>query len=279
MSDLPIVTGSLLLRDLSNLGVARGQVVMLHASVKAIGWIVGGPDMVLQAILEVLTPTGTLVMLASWEDNPYDLKRWPEARRRAYEEECPAYDPATSRTDHREMSILAEYLRTWPGALRSTHPFSYVAVGARAQYLVADHPLQYGNGPGSPLAKLCELGGKVLLLGPLFRNLTILHHAEHLANVASKRLDRYRMPVLRDGRRVWVEIEEYDTTLGIVDWPDDYFQTIALECLASGQGRCGMVGVAQSYLFDAASLVQFGVQWMEEHFAGRVGDCEASRSQ
>ena len=215
MSDVPIVARSLLLRDLSNLGIAPGQVVMLHASVKAIGWVVGGPDVVLQAILETLTSTGTLMMLASWEDNPYDLQRWPEARRRAYEEKCPAYDPATSRADHREMSILAEYLRTWPGAQRSAHPFCYVAVGARAQCLTADHPLQYGNGPGSPMAKLCELGGKVLLLGPLFRNLTILRHAEHLANVPSKRLDHCRMPVLCDGRRVWVEIEEYDTTLGI----------------------------------------------------------------
>ena len=70
-----------------------------------------------------------------------------------------------------------------------------------------------------------------------------------------------------------MEIEEYDTSRGIVDWPDDYFQTIALEYLASGQGRSGMVGAARSYLFEAASLVQFGVQWMEEHFAGRLGDC------
>ena len=57
-----------LLTDLSALGVAEGQVVMLHASVKSVGWIVGGPDMIVRAILQLLTPSGTLMVLASWED-------------------------------------------------------------------------------------------------------------------------------------------------------------------------------------------------------------------
>lgn len=55
-SELPIITRSGLVDDLRNLGVLPGQVIMLHASVRAIGWIVGGPDTVLQALLDVLTP-------------------------------------------------------------------------------------------------------------------------------------------------------------------------------------------------------------------------------
>ena len=264
------IAKSQLRTDLSALGVAEGQVVMLHASVKSVGWVVGGPDTIIRAILELLTPSGTLMMLASWEDNPYDLAHWPEERQRKYLDECPAFDPATSRADHRQMSILAEYLRTWPGACRSDHPLgSCVAVGARAAWITRDHPLNYENGPGSPLAKLCEAGGYVLLLGPLLRNITLLHHAEHLAQVPNKRIDRYRMPIIRDGKRVWVEIEEFDTTRGIVDWPEDYFETIAKEYLASGKGRSGKVGGAQSYLFDGAELTAFGVKWMEEHFVER----------
>lgn len=269
-AQLPVITRSRLAEDLQKLGLRPGQVVMLHASVRAIGWIVGGPDMVLRAILDTLTPGGTLMMLASWEDNPYDLARWPKERQEAYLKECPAFNPATSRADHREMSTLAEYLRTWPGAYRSRHPFSYVAVGKEADWITRDQPWQYRDGPGSPLAKLCEASGRVLLLGCSFGNITLLHHAEHVANVPNKRIDRYKMPVLQNGKRVWMEFEEYDTTNGIVDWADDYFVTIVQEYLATGKGLSGKVGAAESYLFDAASLNDFGVKWMETHFAGKT---------
>jgi aminoglycoside 3-N-acetyltransferase len=66
---LPPVTRSMLARDLRQLGVAMGNTVMLHASVKAIGWIVGGPDVVIQALLDSLGVEGTLMMLVSWEDS------------------------------------------------------------------------------------------------------------------------------------------------------------------------------------------------------------------
>ena len=270
MKNQPMITKSQLFRELKELGVAEGQTVMLHASVKNIGWVVGGPDVVLDAILDDLTTRGTLMMLASWEDNPYELSHWPEERKEAYLRECPAFDPERSRADRKDMSILTEYLRTWPCAYRSRHPFSYVAVGERAQWITDEHPWQYRDGPGSPLAKLCEVDGFVLLLGSPIGDVTLLHHAEHLADVPNKKVDRYRMPVLQDGRRVWMDFEEYDTTRGIVDWPNNYFETIVKDYLAAGNSRTGRVGGADSYLFEAKSLTVFGVKWMEEHFNGNA---------
>jgi aminoglycoside 3-N-acetyltransferase len=90
----PIITRSGLIQDLEALGVRPGLVVMLHASVGAVGWVVGGPDIVLHALREVLGPEGTLMMYIGWEDNPYEMTSWPEAKRRAYREECPPFDPA-----------------------------------------------------------------------------------------------------------------------------------------------------------------------------------------
>jgi len=240
---------------------------MLHASVKAVGWVVGGPDVVLQSLLDVLTSAGTLMMYVGWEENGYNLADWPEEKQRAYREESPPFDPATSRA-HRKWSILTEYLRTWPGARRSDHPrASVAAVGPRAQWITADHPLQYGYGAGSPFARLCEAGGQVLLLGAPLDSLTILHHAEHVARVPNKRVVRYEMPLLRDGERVWGQIEEFDTSNGIVDWEGDaYFELIAHEFLLSGRGRTGTIGAAASYLFDATALTEFGIEWMESHF-------------
>jgi len=263
----PLRIKSQLVAELRALGVRQGGVVMLHASVRELGWIVGGPRVVLDALLELLTPSGTLMMLASWAGNPYGMAEWPEAQRAAWIAECPPFDPATSPADHREMSILAEYLRTWPGARRSDHPLaSFVAVGALAAEFTAHHPWQYGHGPDSPLARFCAADGAVLLLGPLLSNITLLHHAEQLADIPEKRIDRYMMPVLRDGVRVWVGIEEYDTTNGIADFgEDDYFAAIGRDFLATGRGNRGRVGATEATLLPGAELVQFAVAWMESH--------------
>ena len=266
MTDQPLVTGSRMVRELRGLGLSEGQTVMLHASVKAVGWIVGGPNVVLQSILDVLTPEGTLMMLVGWEDGTYDMQEWSEQKRRAYLDECPAFDPDRSRA-YRKWSILTEYLRTWPESHRSGHPdCSFAAVGKLAKWLTADHPLQYGHGPGSPLAKLCEAGGKVLLLGASFGSLTLLHYAEHMAQVPGKHIVRYQAPLLRNGRRQWTQIEEFDTCRFIGQWEGDgYFKLIPEEAIERGIGRVGAVGAARSSLFDADGLFRFGVQWIEEH--------------
>jgi aminoglycoside 3-N-acetyltransferase len=97
----PPITKSRLAADLKRLGVASGDTLMLHASVKAVGWVVGGPDVVIQALLEVLGNEGTLMMYVGWEDSPweapYAFAEWPEEWQRAYLEEFPPFNPATSR--------------------------------------------------------------------------------------------------------------------------------------------------------------------------------------
>lgn len=266
-SPFPSVTKRQIEAGLRELGLEAGRTVMLHVSVKAIGWVLGGPIAVLEALLDVLTPTGTVMMVASWEGNPYAMAQWPEEQQQTCLAECPPFNPAVSPADHREMSILAEYLRTWPGSYRSNHPLaSFVAVGERAAWLTETHPLQFGNGPDSPLSRLCEVGGHVLLLGAPHSNITLLHHAEHLANIPNKRIDRYKMPIVQDGRRVWIDIEEFDTTNGIAHFgSEDYFLAIGQAYLSSGKGNSLSIGDAQSYLFDADDLKHFAINWMEQN--------------
>ncbi|MCX8214318.1 MAG: AAC(3) family N-acetyltransferase, partial [SAR202 cluster bacterium] len=107
----------------------------MHVSIKAIGWIVGGPDVVLHSILDVISYSGTVMMITRWEESTYHIDGWPKARRQAYLEECPSLDPARSRALTREMGMLPEYLPTWPGALRGGHPeSSFTAFGASANW-------------------------------------------------------------------------------------------------------------------------------------------------
>jgi aminoglycoside 3-N-acetyltransferase len=239
---------------------------MLHASVSAIGRVVGGPDMVLESLLDILGPEGTLMMMVSYEDSTFELEDWPDDWREAYLQEAPPFDPARSRA-YRKWSILTEYLRTWPGAQRSNHPdVSFAAVGPRAKWLTADHPLDDWFGNGSPLDKLCQADGRVLLLGVDGESLTLIHYAESVATIPKGKLVRYRSPMLVDGRKVWVEINGKVPTSHI--WQgESYFVTIPREYLATGRGRQGYIGDARSFLFEAADLKTFAVDWLERHLS------------
>lgn len=259
-----VITRSQLIADLRQLGLAAGQTVMVHTSVKAIGWIVGGPNVVLDALLDVLTPLGTLMMYVGYEDPVHHLPDWSAERQQAYFAEYPPFDPATTRA-YREWGILTEYLRTRPNAYRSVNPgASMAAVGAQAQWLTDNHPLQYGYGEGSPLAKLVEADGKVLILGSPLQHLTLIHHAEHIAQIPNKHIARYQVPIVGKG---WVEIEEYDTGDGIRPWlGEDYFKIIAEAYVVTGKAQVALVGNATSYLFDAPDLTAFAVAWLEKTF-------------
>ncbi len=84
-----------------------------------------------------------------------------------------------------------------------------------------------------------------------------------------RRTVRYRQPILVDGRKTWVEVEEYDTDRGVMRDYDDgnYFEEVVREYLAAGHGKTSLVGAARSYLFDAQELIAFGAAWMEKSSA------------
>ncbi len=272
----PIIRKSRLIADLHGLGVQAGQTVMLHVSVKAIGWIVGGPDVVLDALLEVLGPSGTLMMVAGSEDSGYGIYEWDEAKRQAYLEELPPFDITRTRA-YRKWSILTEYLRTRPGTVRSRHPdCSFVARGAKAAFLMADQPLSYSLGPGSPLDKLVQCDGEVLLLGSAVSDVTLLHYAEYLLEIPNKKAVRYRTPMLVDGRTEWVEIEELDGNNGIADFGVfDYFTPITTSYLAARLGRSGKVGAADAHLLSAPEFLRHAVTCMQREYRGEWVDHQA----
>src|SRR5579885_1212807 len=207
-----LITKSDLRADLEQLGIQAGDLVMVHSSYKAIGSVMGGPTVVIQALLEVLGAAGTLMMYVGWEDIPDFIGDLPADLQQRYLAEHPPFDPAIARAV-RDHGIIAECLRTWPGAERSANPeASMVAVGARAHELVAEHPRDYGYGAGPPLARLVAWQGKVLMLGAPLDTITLLHHAEFLARLRHKAMVHYRYPALRDGQTVWVEVEDYNTS-------------------------------------------------------------------
>ncbi|RKS78896.1 aminoglycoside 3-N-acetyltransferase [Actinomadura pelletieri DSM 43383] len=272
-SDGP-VTRSRLVRDLGELGVAEGDIVMFHTAMSALGYVAGGPQTIIYALRDAVGARGTLMVTCGWNDAPpYDFIDWPEEWQAAVRAEHPAYDPLLSEADHNN-GRLPEALRRWPGAVRSRHPdVSFAALGPAAHLLMDDHPWDDPHGPDSPLARLTAEGGRVLMLGAPLDTLTLLHHAEALAEAPGKRFVDYEQPITVDGERVWRRFHDIDSENGAFDYTpvvpkdQDPFAAIARDMLAAGHGRQGQVGAATSHLFEAADVVSFGVNWIESRLA------------
>jgi aminoglycoside 3-N-acetyltransferase len=258
------ITAQQLTADLARLGVAAGDVLIVHAACSRVGPVMGGPDAIIAALRDAVGPNGTLMAYLDWEADWEDFKdeqgRIPEALRA----HVLPFDPARTRAA-RQNGALPEFLRTTPGALRSNNPgASVTALGPKAAWLTADHPLDYGYGPGTPLARLVETGGKVLMLGAPLDTMTLLHHAEHLAQLPGKRIIRVEVPFATREGTVWRMIEEFDTSHPCVAaLPEDFIDRIVTDYLATGASRQGTVGQAPSVLVDAADILPFAIAWME----------------
>lgn len=255
-------TRQALAQHCAELGLVRGDAVLVHAGLRAVGPILGGPDTLIAALGDVVGPQGTILGYCDWQFEDAVLER-PEWRAHMV-----PFDPAASRAI-RDNGAFPELLRTTPGALRSASPgASCAALGGLAAWFVADHALDYGYGPQSPFGKLVAAGGKTLLLGAPLDTMTLLHHAEHLADIAGKRIRRYETPILVDGQTVWRWFEEFDTGLPVVDGlAEDYFEDVVEDFLATGRGRRGLIGHAPSVLVDAPAILTFATDWLERRFA------------
>ncbi len=248
------------------LGVAAGDVVMLHASVRAVGEVAGGPDEIHLAVKDALTQVGTLLMYAGCPRYVDEVGRGNLSREQEREllEKLPAFDPETARSA-RDHGILVEFLRTYPGTRVNRHPARFAAWGQQAADLLASQPWDYAFGRGSALDRFVTLDGKILLLGCDHDTVTFLHYVEHIAQIPGKRVARFKVPVMEDGVRVWRDMEEFDTSSAGVhaNWPDRFFARIVDAHLAESRNGGGMVGAARSYLMSAAALLRFAQPIME----------------
>lgn len=267
-SSTDVLTEADLAGDLTRLGLRAGDVAMVHVGFRSVGRCIGGPETLVAALRHVLGPAGTLMVATDWfapylEDDLYDDEgRVPEA----WKPHIPPFDPTTSRC-MRDVGIIPEWVRTAPGAKRSANAGgSLAALGARADWLTADQPMDYGYGPGSPLAKLVEADGRVVMIGAPWETITLLHHAEHLARVPDKRVLRFEVPYLgADGGTEWRMTEEYESSEAIVEGlPDDYFADVLRDFVAAGQGVQGRIGQANALMVEARAVVAFAVQWLEQ---------------
>lgn len=152
-----------LIAQLRRLGVSRGDVLLVHTSFRAVRPVEGGPEGLIAALKAAIGQEGTLVMPTMTDGaSIFDLASTPTA----------------------EMGVVAELFWRMPQVGRSPHPgASFAACGPQAAMICAPHPLAPPHGLDSPVGRVYELDGKVLLLGVDHSEDTTLHLAEALARV------------------------------------------------------------------------------------------------
>ena len=263
------VTFSSLVKDLRALSIPPDSVVIVHSSASSLGWVVGGPVTVVDALIEALGPGATIVMPAqsghytdpvNWQNPPVPA-HWVDIIRA----ELPAFDPA--RVPTRAMGQIVEAFRTTPGTARSAHPtVSFVARGPQASYIVEPHELSPQFGETSPLGRLYEADAIVLLLGVTHENNTSLHLAEVRTQWPGKpEKTADGSAVMVDGERRWATF---------VDDPADAtdFEAIGEAFTATGRERTGPVGAGTARWCRVREIVDFAVNWMAINRPGSLND-------
>ena len=257
----PLILKQDLLAAFRELGMQPGMTVMVHTSLSSIGYVCGGAPTVIQALLETVTDSGTIMMpTQSWKNLDPEIGVHPEVGEDDWQvirDNWPAYDKRTTPTQ--TMGAVAELFRQWPGSLRSDHPARSVSAnGKYAAYLTEDHNLSNIFGDGSPIGRLYELDGNVLLIGVGYDKNTSLHLADARADYPSKHLSTEHSAVMENGKRVW---KAYDTLY--VDGED--FIQIGEAFEQDHTVSKVQLGHATLRLMRQRELVDFAVKWIEKY--------------
>jgi aminoglycoside N3'-acetyltransferase len=244
-----------LIRQLIELGVTPGGVLLVHGSFSNVKPVEGGPAGLITALRAALGPEGTLVMpsMSYDDDHPFDKRVSP----------CP------------EMGVVADTFWRLPGVLRSDNNHAFAAAGPLAETILTPHPIDVPHELNSPIGRVYELNGQVLLLGVGHDANTTIHLAENLAGVRYRR-DKY-ITILRDGHPARFEYREIDhccQNFALVDgWLDE-----------RGLQRHGDVGHAPARLMRSRELVSVVTGELKRdetiflHPAGFDVECDDARA-
>lgn len=250
------MTRAELVRQLRSLGVSPGDILLVHTSFRAVRPVEGGPEGLVAALREAIGATGTLVM-PSWtgeDDSVFD----------------PVATPAS-----RDLGVVADTFWRLDGVRRSSHPFAFAAAGPGAELILRDPLPLPPHIPESPVGRVHELDGKILLLGVDHEVDTTLHLAELLAGVP------YRVPkevtVLEHGRARRITYGENDHCTARFSLMGGWLEAEGLQ--ASGKVGNGLALLSRSRDIVAIALRRLArdpLAFLHQPSEG-CAECDAAR--
>lgn len=221
-----------LVEQLGALGAEAGDILLVHTAFRNVRPVAGGPLGLIDALREVLGPAGTLVM-PSWsgnDDEPFDM----------------ALSPVTP-----DLGVTADMFWRLPGARRSDHVHAFAAMGPAAQAIVADPLPLPPHIPASPVGRVFDLDGKILLLGTDHSSNTTLHLAELLAGVPYRSTST--CTVREKGVLKRIDYGENNHCCLRFALADDWLRRAGLQ-------REGRVGHAEARLMRSRDLVRLALE-------------------
>jgi aminoglycoside N3'-acetyltransferase len=247
--------------DLRTLGVRPGQDLLVHSSLRTMGLVEGGAEALLGALREVAGPAATIVVPTHTAGNSGSSTAFREAtdglsqaELNRYVADMPGFDPAT--TPSSGMGAFAEYVRTRPGSIRSSHPqTSFAALGPSAADCTRDHLLHCHLGESSPVGWLYRHDAAMLLLGVGYQACSAFHLAEY--RLPGERPERvYHCFTVDNGKRL--EHELWD-----VDLDDSDFPALGARMDKKAFVGYGRVGAAERRLMPVRQAVGFALEDLE----------------
>lgn len=234
-----------LVSDLMKIGIKKGDSVLIHSSLSKIGFVEGGARTVVDALFETVGAGGTLL-----------FPTFPAAgRNKTHLEEHPYFD---IRNTPSQMGSITEYFRKLDGVFRSFHPTDSVcAKGPLAEYYTNTH---YGQltpyNEFSPFRKLCEKGGKILMLGTTLNGACVnLHTLEDAVDfkhpVYDEKIFDIKM-IDAEGRETMMRTKVHNPECSAKRNCD----ALKPEFLKQGVLVDGMIGEAKSMLIDADKMLK-----------------------
>ncbi len=244
-----------LIQNLLELGIKPGGVLLVHTAFSKIKPIEGGPLGLISALRSALGADGTLVMPSmSYDDDQ-------------------VFDKTQSHCA--QLGITADTFWRLPGVLRSDNNHAFAAIGLHAEQIIAPHPIDIPHGLNSPVGRVYELDGQVLLLGVDHGSNTTIHLCENLAGVRYWR-DKY-ITVLKDGQPTRFDYREIDhccQNFALVDgWLDE-----------KQNQRHGRIGNAEVRLMRSRDIVNVVTSHLEKdktiflHPQGVDEECDDARA-
>ncbi|WP_203248348.1 aminoglycoside N(3)-acetyltransferase [Sporosarcina beigongshangi] len=249
---------AMLQQQLQTLGIQAGDNIIVHASLQSMGWIAGGAQTVVEALMETVTSDGTIIMPAQSADNS-EPSNWknppvPEEWYEHIRQSLPAYDPHLSSL--RGMGKIAECFHRHPATIRSAHPtHSFMAWGQHAKDWMNGHFLHDSFGMTSPLGKMFGTDVKIVMIGVDYDTCTALHLAEYRAPGLTTSPDG--AAVLLNGERVWA-------TYDMAHLDSDFFPNLveAFTEVNPEVGIEGLLGLATCKIMPMTPLIEFGTDWI-----------------